>query len=254
MRTAQGSSILDAACFPLVPFSNRIAHGRFEWMGKQVQLAPNFPGTSHPHPLHGFGWLAEWDLIEADGSSAVVEHHYPGGEWPWEYVARQCIRLSGDGLRLALSLTNLGESPMPAGLGFHPYFPRDEQTQLLALHEGEWLNDADGLPLELQEAKVPIDWWAGQPVERRLVDTVYCRRSGDIMVRWPSQRIALSIACDPSLSFTSVFVPRLAKWFCAEPVSHITNAVNSSAGGSGIVSLEPNESVNCQIELCARAL
>ena len=251
MRTAQGSSVLDAACFPLVPFSNRIAHGRFEWMGREVQLKPNFPGTDHPHPLHGFGWISEWDIIEAECDYALLEHRYPGGDWPWPYIARQSIRLGKKGLVLELSLTNLGEGNMPAGLGFHPYFPRDEQTQLHALHTGEWLNDADGLPVELRERNEPIDWWEEQPVSERTVDTVYCGRSGDIRVSWPSRGIALSIACDPSLSCTSVFVPELADWFCVEPVSHATNAVNSTADNLGMVAIGPNESMICLVEMCA---
>jgi aldose 1-epimerase len=57
-RPACGPSVLDAACFPLAPFSNRIAHGRFRFGGREVALAPNFPDSDHPHPLHGFGWLA----------------------------------------------------------------------------------------------------------------------------------------------------------------------------------------------------
>jgi aldose 1-epimerase len=60
-RPACGPSVLDTACFPLAPFSNRIAHGRFSFGGREVALAPNFPDSDHPHPLHGFGWLAAWE-------------------------------------------------------------------------------------------------------------------------------------------------------------------------------------------------
>ena len=37
-----------AACFPLVPYSNRIAQGRFNWQGRPYQLALNFEGSPHP--------------------------------------------------------------------------------------------------------------------------------------------------------------------------------------------------------------
>ena len=33
--------VLDAASFPLVPYVNRIRDGRFEFRGREVQIAPN---------------------------------------------------------------------------------------------------------------------------------------------------------------------------------------------------------------------
>lgn len=34
---------LDSACFPLVPYCNRITGGAFAWLGDKVQLPHNFP-------------------------------------------------------------------------------------------------------------------------------------------------------------------------------------------------------------------
>src|SRR5262245_32003220 len=42
------------ACFPLVPFSNRIRNGRFQFGGRAVTLPPN--RYVAPHALHGDGW------------------------------------------------------------------------------------------------------------------------------------------------------------------------------------------------------
>ena len=38
------------AGFPLVPYSNRIANGRFEWNGKLIGLTPNFAPEPHAIP------------------------------------------------------------------------------------------------------------------------------------------------------------------------------------------------------------
>ena len=51
--------VLDAACFPLVPYVNRIRGGRFTFRGREVRLAPNMAGD--PSPLHGQGWLEPVD-------------------------------------------------------------------------------------------------------------------------------------------------------------------------------------------------
>ena len=56
------SSVLDAASFPLVPYSNRVRNGRFRFRGREVTLAPNMAGD--PSPLHGQGWLAAYSATK----------------------------------------------------------------------------------------------------------------------------------------------------------------------------------------------
>ena len=41
------------ACFPLVPYSNRLGYRRFRWKGKDFSTEPNFDDS--PHSLHGVG-------------------------------------------------------------------------------------------------------------------------------------------------------------------------------------------------------
>src|SRR5690348_7426557 len=66
--------VLDADCFPLVPYVNRIRGGCFTFRGRTVRLAPNMPGD--PSPLHGQGWLSPWNVEAHDASSAVLTYHH----------------------------------------------------------------------------------------------------------------------------------------------------------------------------------
>ncbi|MEJ5979158.1 aldose 1-epimerase [Novosphingobium sp. PS1R-30] len=229
MRSATGDTILDVACFPLVPFSNRIAHGHFLCDGIERRLTPNFPGSAHPHALHGFGWLAAWTVREAAPTRCVLEHVYEPGEWPWAYVARETFALDERGLTLTLAVTNRSLSDMPAGLGFHPYFPRDEATVYHGLHMAQWQTSADGLPEAIEYAAAPRDWWGGRPAASRTVDTVYAGRVGDLRIDWPSRNLSLSLKPDDALDHTVVFTPSGEGYFCVEPVSHATNAINTDA-------------------------
>lgn len=226
-RRDKGPSVLDAACFPLVPFSNRIAFGRFQAGKRTVTLAPNFPGTDHPHTLHGFGWLSQWKVMQADESSATLEHLYPGGEWPWPYRAEQRFVLSGEGLSMTLSIVNLGEEEMPTGLGFHPYFPCDADTVYHGLHRGEWQNSADCLPEQLDLRAEALDWWGGAAVTRRSVDTVYTNRVGPLRIDWPGRGLSLEMTPDAAFRHTVVYTPEDAGFFCVEPVTHSTDALNA---------------------------
>ncbi len=65
---------LGMANFPLIPYANRIANGRFGFDGRDYQLPRNF--GDHPHSIHGTGWQAAWTVGD-QGANAVrlVQDH-----------------------------------------------------------------------------------------------------------------------------------------------------------------------------------
>jgi aldose 1-epimerase len=251
MRPACGPSILDVACFPLVPFSNRIAYGRFVAEGREVALSPNFPERSRSHPLHGFGWLAAWSVADCGPHSATLLHDCTADEWPWPYVASESFSLDEDGLTVLLSVTNLGVSAMPCGLGFHPCFPLQRETLYHGLHRGEWRNDGDCLPVALNRQDAPADWWHGRPVTTREVDTVYTERAGHLEIAWPERRLGLTLEPSDNLGFTVVYVPAGEDHFCIEPVSHMTDAVNRTGNGTGLAMLGPGAVMSAELRVKA---
>lgn len=254
LRETVGSGILDVACFPIVPYSNRIANGRFDWDGRSFSLAPNVPAVDPVNPLHGPGWLSAWSLLEATGDALRLEHVYSGGDWPWAYRAELHYALDALGLTARLALTNLAAEPMPAGLGFHPYFTRSSTTSYLGLHRGEWQRDSEGLPAALDRRDRAIDWWAGTPVDARVVDTVYADREGPLRICWPDRDLAVQIDCSDNLSLTSVFAPEGTDWFCVEPVSHMTDALNRAVPEYAMAALQSGEAMVAEMRLRASSL
>jgi aldose 1-epimerase len=247
LRPGCGPTPLDTGCFPLVPFSNRIAHGAFTVAGRTIRIAPNFPGGGHPHPLHGFGWLTGWDVVAQAAQSATLRHRYSAGEWPWDYVAEQHFDLSREGLCHTLSVRNLSDQPMPAGLGFHPYFPKTAQTRYIGWHRGEWQTHDDNLPKALDMADHPVDWWHGKPVATRAVDTAYVGREGDLQLIWPEHRLTLTVRPSDNLRNTVVYTPVDADFLCVEPVSHTTDAINRPDESDGMVWLDKDQTLTAAL-------
>lgn len=226
MRPTSGDSILDTACFPLVPFSNRIRDGQFLFRGRTIRLAPNFPGRVHPHTLHGFGWLNEWGIRRTAAGSAVMDYNHVAGEWPWDFRATQEFRLNDHGLEIELSITNLSPEPMPCGLGLHPYFPCNQETHVKAFHLGEVIVDEECLPVGSLHSETPKDWWDGYPVCSRVVDTLFLNRVGDVRITWPDQRCELVMQLSEQLRHSVIYSPLDEIYVCVEPVSHQTNSFN----------------------------
>lgn len=241
LRSQSGLGVLNSACFPLVPFCNRIADNRFAFAGREVMLPPNHPGNPHDLVLHGFGWTSSWAVEEAESARARISLDHPAGDWPWPFRAEQTFALDDDAALFELALTNLSGEPMPAGLGFHPYFPVDDTTYYTGLHKGEWQADERILPGELAVREEPIDWWHGSPIGARQLDTVYTGREGPLTIEWRRRSIGAEIGFTPDLQFTHVYVPPTGDYCCVEPVSQIGDAFNHPHEDRGFRTLAPGE-------------
>ncbi len=235
-RAPDGASDpLAMASFPLVPYANRIADGRFSFGGQSYQLRRNF--GDHPHSIHGFGWQTAWTAIETAETAATLVHDHGGDAgWPWPYRAEQQVALMPSQLSMSLSVTNVGDAAMPAGLGFHPYFLADAATTIQFDADGLWLSTPDMLPDRQAAADALADW--SRPAIVRgdtLVDNAYAGWDGTAIVqRGDGLRLTLRAT---GADFLHVYRPPASDDFCLEPVSHMPDAINRD----GMASLAPGD-------------
>jgi aldose 1-epimerase len=250
----QRSGPLELSSFPLVPYANRIAHGRFTWSERSVALAPNF--GDHPHPLHGAGWLTPWHLTHAKLDLAVLEIDHEADEWPWAYAARQTIRADAQGVTFELELENLGQAPMPAGLGFHPYFPDRAHARLRADLDRVWLTSEDALPTRPAPADHFGDWAGNAPLKSQaLIDHCHTSWSGQADIALPDRGLEVHMTASPNLNCLHIYSPPGEDYFCVEPVSHRPDALNAPTPlDEGVVALGPGERLNATMRLQVTAL
>lgn len=240
------------ASFPLVPWSNRIRAGRFTFGDRSVALTPNLRG----HAIHGLGYRAPWTVTDRSASEAVLEHRHALGEWPWAYRATQRIALTPAGLHVEMVLTNESDTTMPAGLGWHPYFPRTAATTLHARVAGIWLTDAEILPTVLVTPPPDRDPRLGLAVDRVQLDNVFVGWDREAVITWPEWHARLRLRASDPLSTLVVYTPPGEAFFCAEPVSHITEAFNLAAAGhadTGMLVLAPGETARAAFTLTPEA-
>jgi aldose 1-epimerase len=237
------------AGFPLVPWSNRIREGRFIFGGRAVSLAPNRPPERHA--IHGLGFESTWTVEDRGPSRLALEHRHDGGAWPWPYRAVQRIALTPVALTLELALTNEGDTAMPAGLGWHPYFPCTDATRLTAGVAGMWLTDEEVMPLALATPP-PADLGRGLLVNGTALDNVFTGWDGQAVVAWPERSAHLRITAGLPLGCLVVYAPPARAFFCVEPVSHVTDAFNLAARGrsdTGLLTVAPGETVRAAVTL-----
>ncbi|WP_347302841.1 aldose 1-epimerase [Croceibacterium sp. TMG7-5b_MA50] len=221
---AAADHVLETACFPLVPYANRIADGHFAFGGAEYTLPRNFQ-PDHPHTLHGTAWLRGWDVAEAGSDTALLTHTHTGDEhWPWPFRAEQRLTLAPDRFSLELTMQSMAEQPVPAGVGLHPYFPCAEATRLTFHAEQAWLADGQDLRTDAVPAKRFGDWAAGAAVRGdTLIDNSFSGWNGQAVIGQHDHtvRLATDGATDCHL-----YRPPAGAFFCLEPVSHLPDAIN----------------------------
>jgi len=198
------------ACYPLIPYSNRIRDARLRFAGREYALARNF-GAS-PHAIHGVGWQRAWRVDEVSAQRARVSlHHDAQGDnaaaWPWPFRATQAFHLAeatrGDStaaavLAVTLTLANTGEESFPFGLGWHPFFPKSAATRLALRANFVWRNDATQLPQE--RIAIPEAWRFDPPraLDAIALDNVFTGWRGTATARSLSSMHRRAATLSPS--------------------------------------------------------
>ena len=241
-------NVLEATNFPLVPFVNRIRGGRFAFRGREVRLAPNMAGD--PSPLHGQGWLGPWEVEEADAQWAVLRFRHAAGEWPWDYAALQRFDLDERGLSIALSCRNASRTPMPCGLGQHPYFPCGPETKLDTEVACVWTIDEHVLPVAQVPATGRFDL-ADRLVCGQDLDHGFGGWGGSATMTDPGWPYTLRLS-SPDARFFQLYSPNEGGVFVAEPVSHANAALNAPEedwAELGMRVLEPDEEMRLDMRI-----
>lgn len=215
-------NILGCASFPLVPYSNRIGFGQFEWDGRPVRIAGN--PLFGPHAIHGVGWQESWALVHHGAADLTLQMDFAGdARWPWPFRTEQQIALVEDSLILRMKATNLADEIAPLAFGHHPYF--DAKAASLQFSAGLFYEAGDDdLPKGAIVPTGEVDFSSTRNIGTCAIDNAYGDWCGAAMIAWAGRRYMLQITS--SLSNAVLYTPKEADFFCFEPVPHINNALN----------------------------
>lgn len=238
--SADPAALYATACFPLLPWSNRITGGGFDFDGKHYPLVPNRPGE--PYPIHGDSWRQAWTITAQAEDRMTLElesDRYDGN--PYVYRARQLLTLRENALEIELRVTNTGKETLPYGLGLHPYFLRDAQTRLQFRSRGVWLSGPDRIPTSFTR-QLPAGWDYNRPatLEDKLIDNCFEGWDGLAMIEDPTRGLRLQMHTTDRSGYVLMFRPVKQSFFCLEPVTHPIDAFHRPKR-PGLIDLAPGE-------------
>ena len=218
-------AVRGVGCFPMIPYANRIANGKFKWRGFSYQVPLNF--GDHPHSIHGIGWQRPWKIEGSGPDNARLSFAHDGlSPWPFRFTAEQYFELAPDSLRIELRITNRHTDVAPAGLGLHPYFRRAEGATLRFNAPTIWLNDPTGLPIGSTAVPDPMNPATGLDVASVRLDN--CFSGWDGVAHIDLGAMKLTIEASDAFRHLQVYTPAGENFFCVEPVTHRPDAINTA--------------------------
>lgn len=116
----------------LFPFPNRLQDGAYTWEGRSYQFPLNDPGTGNA--LHGFGLNKPFEVeaaeLGAESGALICSYAYDGSleAYPFPFIFEAVYELSGPQFSVTLRCHNTGDTPIPFGFGWHPYFRLDDES------------------------------------------------------------------------------------------------------------------------------
>jgi aldose 1-epimerase len=241
--------------YPVLPFSNRISGASLRWNGAVYPLRRFL--ADEPHAIHGNGWRRAWEIVEhaADRATLALTHSTAGTsarEWPFPFRARQIFELDADTLAMTLAIANIGDTPFPFGLGWHPFFPRNAKTVLGFAAAGVWQTDPTRLPT--RPDPVPPEWNfdTPRPIAATTLDHCFAGWRPPATIAWPGRGLSATIGADAACNHLVVFIPPERDYLAVEPVTHMTEAFNRADAGqtdTGTRILAPGETFSCTMRL-----
>ncbi|WP_254507236.1 aldose 1-epimerase [Anatilimnocola floriformis] len=249
----------------LFPFPGRIRGTTYTWEGKTYTIPA---GDAFGNAIHGFVHTRPWRVIEKDRRRVVgqfqasVDDPNILTQWPGDFRLTASYDLSGGMLQLNYLIENAGDTPLPCGLGLHPYFhvpfTDGSADHCLALLPGNerWVLDGmlpTGERAALEHAQ---EYHAGAAFGGLQLDDVFTDLQFDDgwcrgHVYDPAAKLAVTISFSSVFRECVVFTPPHREAICIEPYSCVPNAAELTARGvdAGLRVLQPGESFAASVEI-----
>jgi aldose 1-epimerase len=239
----------------LFPYPNRIADATYHFEGEVYHLPMNFPQENNA--IHGLVFDKEFEVMQQENGELgctlalrLISEDQIGG-YPFKYLLEQTYRWNEiRGFECNIKISNLSDSSIPFGHGWHPYFKAGSKSiNTLSLQFPA--NEV----LEVDERNIPT----GKSMEyqtfnnlKEIGDTQLdnCFRldtsgdAADIIISNEQTGLKYKIWQETGVNkynFLQLYTPPLRQSIAIEPMTCAPNAFNNE---DGLIVLAPGERIS----------
>ena len=224
-------------CYLMAPFVGRVRDGVVAWAGRTVRLRLN----DGAHAIHGAGFDASWTVIDRTSGSIKMTCDFDDpSRWPFGGSMIQTIEIARGRLTLKAEVT--AREPMPAALGWHPWFVNiDGPLRVCVPSDNVLGRSRDLIPTgELVPVDARTDLRSGPCVAGHELDDTYAAVRSPVTVGWPDLDLTMGFESPVG----AVVVCTRPEATAVEPMTAWPDAIRLAADGrtdTGLVSLAAGE-------------
>jgi aldose 1-epimerase len=268
----------------LVPYPNRILgpispDGKTiaaTWHGQTIQLPADWAGKNPgapKHSIHGLILNAKTDGVKvsdtADGQTVTgtIPAANFNGPWFGKTNLDFTIALAGDSVTATITATNVGDTPEPMAIGWHPYFaiPSGDRTQArlhIPADKMAVVNNYDdtfptGQIVPVKGTKYDYTAPDGAALGDNFLDDNFStlhRTDGavDVTVTDPASHYGIHVlGLSPEIKTVQVYAPPTRQLIAVEEQFNFADPFGTEWKGmdTGMVTLAPGKSVTWKVKL-----
>jgi aldose 1-epimerase len=223
----------------MAPWCNRLAAGDSTVKARTVRLTSNFPDGS---AIHGQVYAIPWVAMEP--GSCTVRAGSDG--WPWPYAVTVMAEVRDAAVQLRWRLTNLADEPMPAGIGFHPWWRRPVQLRVAA--ERVYASNVSP-PTEPEPVRDRFDLRTLATPSEGLDGTWTAESAPEIELAWPDLGLWATLSTSALASYVAVATPADLDAIAVEPQTHAPDGLRRLVDGrsDGLTMLPAGASLTLEV-------
>jgi len=219
----------------LFPFPNRIKDGKYEFENIEYSLEIN-DIESH-NAIHGLVAFETFELISHTETKAICKFTYKGYNvgYPFPFDISLTYSLKRKSLSFSVEIINTGETNMPYGFGWHPYFGFSDESIT-----GMTLKVPNRKNLELNDRFLPTSEFKIEKEEKislknTMLDNVYqlenVQTVSEVILKWKKKELKVSQKTGKDkLNYLVLSMPSSRDCIAIEPQTCSTDAFNNGDG------------------------
>ncbi len=225
--------------YVLAPWGNRLDPGPTAVAGQTVDLPSNFEDGS---AIHGQVYASPWEVID-DG---VLRVSAGGDGWPWPYEVTMAVAAVDRTLTLDLEVRNLADTPMPAGLGLHPWF---RQPVHVAVHAASVFRSNTDPGAEPEPVHDEYDLRTLGPMATDLDATWADVADRPVELVWPDGGVTARLEFAAPSRYVTAASPANIGAIAVEPQTHVPQGLRRLRDGmkGSLALLPPRETIRLAI-------
>ena len=271
----------------LVPYANRI-RGKVSSdgndittsvAGQTVHLPANWSGKNpgaEKHAMHGLMLTSKFENVrqrstpDASTVSGIFHAGDWNGHWPSSTDMSVRVALSNQAVEFTVTAKNVGEAPLPMGIGWHPYFaiPSGDRKQArlhLPADRVAGMNNYDDVfptgevhPVTMGDGKYNFTTPDGKALDDIYLDDNFqdlkrdSTGSATSTVIDPAAKYGIRVrALSPEIKSIQVYSPPDKSFVAIEPQFNLPDPYGSEwkNASTGMVVLKPGESTTWRVRL-----